>query len=331
MIFDLGDVRADLRDLLLQKLNAPTPAIAMTQIPQWGGMCKQLCAKDNLGDLRVWIAEGAFYNTWTPAPSVARLEETLAVAKRNDCAAVLVPTVRQSSSSLEDERLVRIPAYVESAIEFGDDIATSLRETISNRRYADFRRLALRTEKECDVRFVKASVAGAGYLDEVARLHGINAKKYGHPIDFYDRPALERLKNGPLEMSLYVALVTRKSDDHALQTMIVIDDPRSESVAFLVQGHEEGDELRRLQLYSYAYWSVYHWAAQNDRKRVFLARGKHEDKARLGANRFWISENWIFSEDKSVLRRAEELARLGAAAVTLPAPKEPHSQPQDPQ
>lgn len=320
MIFDFGEVRADLQKLLLEKLKAPTPAISTAQVPQWAGMVKQLGSSDNLGELRVWLSEGAFYNTWTPAPSRVTLERALGEAHANGCVAALVPTVRQSESTLTDDRLVRIPAYVESGIEFGNDLAGSLRESIGGRRYGDFRRLALRTEKECDVRFVRASEAAPGFLDEVARLHGLNAKKYGHAIDFYDRFALEHLTRGPLRTSLHVALVTRRSDDRPVQTMIVLDDPESRSVAFLVQGHEEGDELKRLQLYSYAYWSVYQWAAQNGRERVFLARGKHDDKARLGANRSWISENWIFSEDPSVLERARRLAEAGGRIITLPSP-----------
>lgn len=325
MIFDLGDVRANLQELLLQKLRAPSPAIATTHVPQWSGMCRHLGVGDDVGNLRVWIAEGAFYNTWTPAPALNTLETSLDRAKRNGCAAVLVPTVRQVDSGLEDPRLVRIPAYVESAIEFGNDLAGTLRGSISSRRYLDFRRLARRTETECDVRFVRAAEAAPTFLDEVARLHGVNASKYGHAIDFYDRSALEHLRQGPLRTSLHVALVTRRSDERPVQTMIVVDDPESRSVAFLVQGHEESDELRKLQLYSYAYWSVYHWAADRGRERVFLARGKHEDKARLGANRFWVSENWIFSEDPETLRRASLIAERGRAVVSVPSSNAPSS------
>ena len=283
-------------------------------------MCRQFGAEDDLADLRVWLTEGAFYNTWTPAPSRPALEQSLREAQEQRCAAVLVPTVRSEATAFADERLVRIPAYVESAIEFGNDLAESLRSSIGSRRYLDFRRLARRTESSCDVRFVRATDAAPEFLDDVARLHGLNARKYGHPIDFYDRDVLDWLRQGPLSTSLHLALVTRRSDNRPVQAMIVIDDAATKSVAFLVQGHEESDELRPLHLYSYAYWSMYEWAAARGRERVFLARGKHEDKARLGANRFWISENWIFSEDPHVLRRARALADRGRAIITVHPP-----------
>jgi hypothetical protein len=302
------------RTILLEKLGIRVPIVLLKMIPQWQGFLKSLGVETGaLSQLPTQLLGGYFINFSTPVPAPDDVRQTIAESGAKQ---FVVPTVRAEYTGLLDLGFVALPAYIESAIFLQGSLEATLRNGISARRYLDLRRITRNAEKDYEIQFYEQAelLANPDLIDVAARLHEHNVEKYGHSINIYDAASLNLILHSPLGRHLVVGITRERNTQTPVQVLIALLDSERQDLFFLVQGIDRKTVSTDVNLYSASYLQLYRFAETRSVQRIFLARGKHLEKKRLGANQFFVLNNWIRTESDACLAELAKLRRLAVAS-----------------
>ncbi len=287
----------------------------LSQIPQWKGFLSSL----GLDSLEVSCFEkahilgGYFYNFHNPPPDVSSTD-------RFKTGTWVIPTVPDSEScnQLRELGFESAPAYIESSLEIRDSLEQTLRKNLGSREYLNLMRIVRKAEQFYSVHFYNAEALNQDteLLEKASELHSHNATKYNHPYNMYDVPALKALLTSSLRDYFRVGFVRDKISGEAVQVIFLLIDEQRGHVFYLAQGIAHAIVQPSINVYTASYCWVYRFADSNQCRVVFLSRGMHTAKKRLGANQFVLLNHWLRSDSTDGKNTVSFLCRK--ARETLP-------------
>lgn len=316
-LFATAENIALFRELLIGKLGWNEPCGPITQIPQWAGFTRSIGMSEALAPHfgMTYLDGGYFYNFHNDAPNEQALIHTLENGKAAGAHSWLVPTVADNcdAAALRKAGFAPLPAYVESALVIEKTLESTLRNTLGSRRLLDFQRITRKAETIFEVEFHLAPslISNPHLIDLAGDLHSENAKKYGHPFNMYDAVALRRILDSKLGKSLTIGFVRNKANQEPVQVILALWDFERKQLHYLAQGLRHDHVPGSINLYTASYLWLYRFAETLGAQKIFLSRGMHEAKRRLGANTWALLNNWVYSQapdTKQVIATAQTKA-----------------------
>jgi hypothetical protein len=204
-------------------------------------------------------------------------------------------------------------------LEISGSVDDTLRASLGSRRFLDLQRITRKAETFAKVAFyTKDELAQNPEMIAIAgQLHAENAKKYGHPFNMYDAAALQRILDSPLGEHLVIGLVADTATAKIVQVILALVDKARGHVFYLAQGAVHEEIPSNINLYTASYLWIYRYAESIGAKTIFLSRGMHEAKRRMGANKWILLNNWLYSENPETLA-VISLARAQAEKLIVP-------------
>jgi hypothetical protein len=307
--------RAALRDAFMKLYGVTLPYLPPTKVMHWAATVKRLGVDvPTLDGVPTWFFGGHFYGSSSPTPTGAEIAEGLREGAAQGAGAFMIPGVRRGAHDalLAEAGFSSIPWFLECVYERREGFDADLRAQIGGDWYRGVLACVKKAEKFYDIAFYSAEDARQDptILDTVARLHECNVIKYGHPLNFYSRALLEQLMGSELGDKLLLCIRRDRETGEAVQTYISLLDRARSEMYLLVQGIDQ-DKVRKGQnLYVDHAYRLLKYGEEAGVRMVNFARGAQDQKRRLGANRFFVLQNWVHHTGADI---GPEVARLSQA------------------
>jgi hypothetical protein len=314
------------RDLFTSLYGLREPVLPLCKVLQWYDGVRRFGAADHeLHTVPTAVVGGWFYNTSTPAPTQPAVAEWLTEARRAGVEQVVIPAVRRAAtdSVLERSGFVGVPWSIEAECTLESGLDAHLRRQLGRDRHEGIRRIARRAEQRFHARYYFASELRQhpALIDTVARLHGCNVRKYEHAANFFSAPLLRQLLDSPIGDHLLVGVRYDAGTGSPVQTSISLLDRSSRQLYWLAVGIDHDQVSPQVNLFVADYYGVAALAHEHGIRTINLGRGNPVQKRRLGANRFYVVQNWVRATSPDATRELARLRVLSSAA--LDAPREP--------
>lgn len=315
-----------LKELFLRTHQLKQSTTELARITHWAGHLSALGlptdSRLSLNGLPTHIFGGYFYNFSTEVPQASAIDLALKEGKAEGAAQWLVPTIRsgQGGEALRERGFVPVPCFVESALQLKGSVEETLREAISSKRVRELNRMGRKVANRFTMSFYRGDELKSKpeIVTTAAALHALNTEKYTSATNFYPREALQFLVDSPLGPELVIGIRTDRENGQAVQVVLCFQ--RGEELYYLAQGIDHERVLKEFDLYTASYLDLYAFAEQCNVTKIFFGRGKHPQKARLGANRFFLLEHWVKPADS---RGHEELDRIKVLTLAQLGPELP--------
>lgn len=298
------------RTLLFEKLGWTSNRGQLDAIPQWAGFLKSIEYTPSANTFTdAACIGGYFYNFHNPAPTADALAKQ--IEQNSDASAYLVPTVphTEDTQALSALGFSPAPAYIESIFDIEGTLEEALRKSIGSRRYLDFERITRKAEAFANVRFYRSAELKLNpqILEIAGRVHAENARKYNQIYNPYDTATLKTLLTSTLGANLVIGIVSTIESDQPVQVILALLDSARGHAYYLAQGIDHAHVPETVNLYTASYLWLYRFAVENTVHTVFLSRGMHDAKRRLGANRFLLLNHWLRSDSDTGRQAISEI------------------------
>ncbi len=314
--------RAALRHAFLKLYGAEIPLLPPTRVMHWAATVKRLGVDvPALDRTPTWFFGGHFYGSSSPAPTAAEIAAGLEDGAAQGAAGFMIPGVRRGphDALLGDAGFASIPWFLECVYERRVGYDADLRAQIGGDWYRGVIACVRKAELFYEISFYSAQDARADptILDTVAQLHECNVTKYGHPLNFYSRELLEELMRSELGDKLLLCIRRDKETGVPVQTYISLLDRARSEMYLLVQGIDQ-DQVRKGQnLYVDHAYRLLKYAEEAGVRMVNFARGAQDQKRRLGANRFFVLQNWVRHPGADLGAEVSRLSQATRGALGL--------------
>jgi hypothetical protein len=300
------------RDLFCSLYGLDEPVLPLRNVAHWYDRVRSLGSVDHeIHTKPTAVMGGWFYNISTPAPSRATLESWLAEAQSKGVSQGLVPTVRRqySAEALAEAGFVGVPWFIEAECTIQEGLDKDLRARLGRDRHDGIRRIARRAEKLYPATYHRGTDLGKHpeLVESVAGLHACNVRKYGHAANFYDAALLRRLIASPLGEHVLVCIRRQRGSERAVQASISLLDRDCGQLYWLAVGIDHDQVDPSANLFVADGYGLARLAEREGATTVNLGRGNPTQKRRLGADRFYVLQNWIRADSPSA---TAELLRL---------------------
>ena len=291
--------REDYRALFERLYGVAEPIVSLADVQHWAVVVKQLGGPTPLDSARTLVAAGYFYNSFTPAPDAELVESILERAEARQVEQVLVPIVRncEDAGALAARGFESLPWFVEAVYERKRGLDADLREQKSRKHVNALFKVVRFAEQEYDFEIHRHAdlVARPALVAEAAVLHQRNIEKYRHAQNNYDVSILQQILGCALGRHLLIAIRRDRETGDAVQAFInFVDEGRGEFF-LCVQGIDAAAVRPGHNLYAAGFYQLMRWAEERGIGVFSLGRGNVEQKRLLGANRFHLQRNWIWS------------------------------------
>ena len=321
-LLELPENRAVFRRLFNIAYGTSEPILPLERIMHWQTVKEKLPVQTpELDKTQTLVFGGFFYNFSTPRLTEAEIATGLELGREKNISQFLIPTVRDDidDSLLLKKGFKKIPWFVESIFDIESGVDTDLRKRVGAKRSRELIRLAEESAQNYSYEWLDAKSLQTipGLIPQIAELHRQNIEKYRHTVNLYPAEVLAAILQSPLSSHLTI-LCRRENRSQALvQVAICMKDDQRKQLYVLVQGKDYSHDSAGLNLYNSLFYEFYRYAAQFGLKTVYLGRGNHDLKKRLGANRFRVLNNWILTEDQTVLRQLDQVVAAARDSLRL--------------
>jgi histidinol-phosphate aminotransferase len=310
------------RSLFTMANGISDPVLPLSQIMHWQAVRSTLgVSTPSLDSGRTLIFGGYFYNFSTPALDATEIKAALALADRLGTSQQLIPTVREgvSTEPLTTAGFVQIPWFVESIFDIESNVEADLKRRVGSRRFREINGHwnHAREKYRWDWHTGKDLRENANLVEVIANLHLQNVKKYQHTVNLYPAEVIQELANSALGEHLAVGLRRELDTERAVQTVICLQDKEHCELFVLVHGRDYSHNPSWLNFYCSELYEVYKFAERAGLRTIYLGRGNHDLKRRLGANRFRVLSNWIRVEAKQGREELESLCEVARRTLRL--------------
>ena len=277
----------------------------LKNIPQWMGFLKQLQEENcPLSDLKTLLFGGYFYNFTSPVPTMKKLEAALNTAVSLNADMLMLPTVRNNVGSeiLRENGFHKIPFYLESIFKIeGGSVEDTLVKSVGRKQFRYMRNSMLRAKEHYHFSFHASQelLEKPELLKTAAHLHHMNASKYAHAINYYNEDSLKGILESPIGQNFYVGLRQCKTSLKPIQVCLLFIEPKFSHIYFLAQGIAVEQQKAPANLYLAIFFEIYLLAESLGIQAVQLGRGGHINKRKMGANHFFLLNNWIKTANNS--------------------------------
>lgn len=301
------------KELFLKGHNLAKPIVPLNHIVHWKAHMDMIgCNNSFLGREPTLFFGGYIYNFTTPAIRDKEIQDEIKYGIANGASLYLVPTIRDidDCSDLIDAGFKKLPCFVESVFEIEGESNKDIKERVGSKRMKEILRLHKKACREYDLKyFTGPEVKNDGALMDLAsNLHNENIKKYSYPVNFYNREVIETLANSALSEKLIIGIRYDRKNKLPIQVMIYLVSVDSSEIYYLVQGIDHKLVPKDQNLYVTAVYDAYLFARKSGIKTMYLGRGGHEEKAKLGANKFYLLNHWIRSDTKNIDDETKKLS-----------------------
>lgn len=322
MLIHTHSVMSLFRELFLDAHSIEKPVIELDRIVHWKAHMRMIGrVESKLSKRKALFFGGYLYNFSTPPIGAEEITQAIEYGRENGAEIVVVPTVRDvdDCGGLEDAHFKRVPCFIESVVEIDGAVFDDVRARIGGKRYREMLRRDRAVSDEYEMSLYKGSELRENdeLVQLVADLHNENIKKYSYPTNFYSKSVIKRLSESSLADGVIVGIRSRRSDSYPVQVFIWLFSRERSELYSLVQGIRHEDVPRKHNLYVAAKCDLYRFAESKNVKKIYCGRGNQLEKYRLGANKFYLLNHWIYSEDKDLLAEAETISERTRACMEL--------------
>jgi len=314
-------LRPAFRELFMTGYNLDKPVALLESIVHWQAQMQYIQRTDtSLGRYQTFLFGGYFYNFTTPALSPLEIQTAISEATQYNAAQVLVPTIRDTDdcSGLVDAGFQKIPCFIDVAFDLENGVDADLENRVGNKRMREIRRIHRKANKEYELKIYEGKDQLTDEVLQLAsELHNYNALKYKHPVNFYNLTVLKELRNTALARNTLIAFWCNRITGKPAQVNVCFVSAEHGEIYYLVQGINQAEVSEGQNLYVASIYAMYLLASERKIGRVYLGRGSHEAKAKLGANRFYLLNHWIKSDDTLMKNEIDTIARLSMTALSL--------------
>jgi hypothetical protein len=314
--------------LFLAGYGLTRPVLPLERLIHWQAHMEVLAGlaghrPGRLGTVPCLVAGGYFYNFSNPAPEAEALAGIRDRARAEGVGLIVVPTVWDDDADepLARDGYVPVPWFVESAFELKGDLEDELRRGVGPARFRELRRLWRKANREYGLRWMSAEdmEREPAWIAELARLHDLNMRQHGFSINLYSEAVIRALLDSPLRCRVAAGFRVGPADGRAVQCMLTMRYPESGELYYLVQGIDHDRVPLGHNLYVAGVYDLFAYAEAHSYRSVWIGRGAHDTKRRLGANRFLLQNNWFRTGDAALREELRRLAGASLAALGLKA------------
>ncbi len=296
--------------------------LPLKRIMHWQTVREHLSVKSpDLDDSQTLVLGGYFYNFSTPALSESELDVALRTGDDSAISQFLVPTARSDipEEPFLSRDFVKLPWFVESIFDLESDVNGDLQRRVGGRRSRELLSNATKTNISYETDWLDATALSRkpDLLRQIADLHTQNIEKYHHTVNLYPYDVLAALLQSPLAKNLVICCRRDNSSQSLVQIAICMRDDTRKHLYVLVQGKDYSHDCSGINLYNALFYEFYCYAARNELKTIYLGRGNHDLKRRLGANRFRILNNWILTKTPEARHQLDTLVAEARTALRL--------------
>jgi len=287
------------KEMLLSTLNIKEPIVQLKDIPQWVGFLKSVGVKNTpLDDCSTFLSNGYFYNFSSRTP-INKLDIN------HEAEIHFIPTLRDecNASILETQGFIKIPSYIESCLEIVDSLDFQLKHSLGNKRYKDIKRLTNKGRKCYPIIFYDwQDIQGNNcLLNAFAKLHEYNSFKYNHNYNLYNYDALKKLFESHLKKNIFIGLRYDKENSRYVQGFIFLVGQKYSDIYLLAQGSNIDMIQNGNNLYVAMLYELFNFAYSRKIFSIYLGRGSELNKRKIGANKFFLLNNWIKPINKNLI------------------------------
>ena len=261
------------------------------------------------------VIGGTFYNFSTSVPARIKLVEEVAEADAAGIHQFLIPTVRScyDQEMLSNEGFSPIPWFVESIYERRQGVDVDLKMQLSRSQFKDILRLERKAAVDFDLEFYdhQKMIKDYSIIQIASELHQLNINKYSHAHNFYSEEILKIILSSAIAKNLLICIRRDKLTRRPVQASINFVDREKGQLFQMVQGINHSLVKKGHNLYIAETLQMYRYAESQGINEIHLGRGAHENKKKLGANRFHLLNNWILNTKQNI---HSELAKLQEAS-----------------
>jgi hypothetical protein len=312
------------RELFMQLYAVREPVLPLERIMHWPAAPAVDSPQAHIDEAVTAVFGGFFYNTSSPPPRAAEIEICITRARAAGAHQFLVPTVRDTADAgtLAQHGFIPIPAFIECVYDMDSDVDNDLREHVGRRRHKQIVRLAERARQFYDLAIYSAAGLhdSPQILGTAAALHDCNRRKYGHRLNLYSEPILQRLLGSPLGDHLLICLRTDRVSGVPVQASISLMDRGSSQLYMLVHGIRHEAVRPGMNLDIADIYDLYKLAEREGIAEINLGRGMPEYKRSLGATRFVVLSNWLRTESAAADPQLAALSEAGRLRLQRTTP-----------
>lgn len=304
------------------------PVLRLDRLMHWQAVKSTFNVETpNLDAAKTLVCGGYFYGFSTPALQNEEIENVLSMGRHYKVEQYLVPTVRDDveNSVLISAGFTRIPWFVESTFDIESTVDCDLMRRLGNKDFRELKRLTTRVQKSYRWDWYKASdlACDVRLIETVANLHEQNTLKYGHTVNLYPALVIENLANSPLGEHLLIGLRFEIETGKAVQAVICLEDTKRADLFVLVHGRDYSHDSKGQNFYNTLFYELYQLAERRMLRTIYLGRGNHKLKKKLGANRFRVLSNWVLVNDSESRRQLDSICKAASQKLDLNIPKLP--------
>ena len=321
-LLELPENRTIFRNLFNIAYGTKEPILPLERIMHWQTVKENLPVQTpELDKTQTLVLGGFFYNFSTPLLTATEITSGLGFGREQKVTQFLIPTVRDDIDDglLLEHGFKKIPWFVESIFDIESDVDTDLRARVGAKRSRELSRLAEKAAQSYSYEWLDAKrlQATPELIRQIAELHQQNIEKYRHTVNLYPSEVLAAIIESPLSSHLTVLCRREISSQTLVQVAICMKDDERKQLYVLVQGKDYSHDSAGQNLYNSLFYEFYRYAAQCGLKTVYLGRGNHALKKRLGANRFRVLNNWILTEDRTIQKQLDQVIEAARDSLRL--------------
>jgi hypothetical protein len=289
------------------------PTVRLDDVVHWKVHMDAIqCQHLAVNSVHTRICGGYFYNFTSPPLAADALDLLKIESTQFDL--TLIPTTEENpelDALYEGYGFIKIPCFVNCTFEVETSIKEDLRKRTSRSRVESIRRLHRRSNEGFELRFYRSQdlIGNHNLIRTAAGLHNLNIMKYDLPINFYDEEVISKLATSALAKFFLIGLRFSRSTGNAVQVMIILEDPNSNLLYYLVQGIDQDQIPKGQNLYIASVYDLLLYAESKGYTQIHLGRGNQEKKAALGANRFTFLNHWALTSHQNLKEELKQIAR----------------------
>ncbi len=307
------------RQLFMRLYGLAKPEIALHRVMHWNRRFG--IESDVIDHLTTRFMEGYFYNFSTPGSIGCELEAEIANGEADGVHQFLIPTVRKGDGDerLSDAGFAAIPWFIESIYERVESVDLDLKKQLSRSQYRDIFRLERKAAVEFELAFYEYSdiIKDASIIKVAADLHQLNIDKYAHAYNFYNEEILNVILSSSIGKHLLICIRRDRVSKQPVQASINFIDRERSQLFQMVQGIDHALVTKGHNLYIAETVQMFRYAESQGIKEIHLGRGGHESKKRLGANRFYLLNNWIMNTKRDISAEIDRLREASCQQLIL--------------
>lgn len=299
--------------LFMELYSLKKPEIPLHRVMHWKRRFN--IDSDTMDNAHTRFIAGFFYNFSTSAPNGDKLNSEITEGEATGIYQFLVPTVRNSSDNrvLTDAGFTPIPWFIESIYERREGVDLDLKKQLSRSQYRDILRLERKAIADFDLEFYEYHkiLNDPSIIMIAADLHQLNIDKYAHAYNFYNKKILNLILFSSIGKNLLICIRRDKATRQPVQASINFIDRDKSQLFQMAQGIDHSLVKKGNNLYIAETLQMYRYAESQGISEIHLGRGGQDSKRRLGANRFYLLNNWILNTKHNI---STEVANLREAS-----------------